>query len=138
MFHISRTVLHAIQALLYLGKVQRIASCGEMHKEMGCPQRYMLQIMRKLVLHDTVVAVRGVTGGYLLDKPLSQISLLEIIEAIEGPVASHLHFQPYGPMPVLEEQLQRVASEFRQSLASVTLDLLASDVSFETLCPSNR
>jgi Rrf2 family protein len=48
----------------------------------------LLQILRNLVTHGILQSTRGVVGGYSLAKPPGEISLLEIIEAVEGPIES--------------------------------------------------
>jgi hypothetical protein len=52
------------------------------------PERFLLQILRVLVTHGILRSTRGVDGGYALTKPADQISLLEVIEAIDGPLDS--------------------------------------------------
>ncbi|MCA9217200.1 MAG: Rrf2 family transcriptional regulator [Planctomycetales bacterium] len=90
MIKLSRTVAYAIQATLQLAQAEsttpvpcsRIASQGEM------PERFLLQILRNLVTHGILQSTRGVDGGYTLVRPASEISILEVIEAIEGPLAT--------------------------------------------------
>ncbi len=50
------------------------------------PERFLLQILRNLVTHDVLDSTRGVDGGYRLRRPPSEISVLDVIEAIEGPL----------------------------------------------------
>ena len=50
------------------------------------PERFLLQILRNLVTHGILRSSRGVDGGYTLIKDPQEISLLDIIEAIEGPM----------------------------------------------------
>src|SRR5215216_4770031 len=84
---LSRTVAYAVRATLQLAQLQsegpvpcsHLASSGKM------PERFLLQILRNLVTHGILRSTRGVDGGYALVRPPHQISLLEVIEAIEGP-----------------------------------------------------
>ncbi len=50
------------------------------------PERFLLQILRNLVTHGILRSSRGVDGGYTLIKAPDEVSLLDIIEAIEGPM----------------------------------------------------
>ena len=52
------------------------------------PERFLLQILRNLVTHGILQSHRGVEGGYSLERPAEQISLLELIEAVDGPLES--------------------------------------------------
>lgn len=52
----------------------------------GVTLRFTLKILRKLVLASLVRSYKGVRGGYELDKPPAQISLKDVIEAVDGPI----------------------------------------------------
>jgi Rrf2 family protein len=54
------------------------------------PERFLLQVLRTLVNEGLLKSTRGVDGGYRLSRPLSQITLLEIVEAIDGPIQPEL------------------------------------------------
>ena len=54
----------------------------------GISQRFLVQILLQLKSAGLVDSTRGVTGGYLLGKPPSQISLAEIVHAIDQPPSS--------------------------------------------------
>ena len=49
--------------------------------------QYMTKIFSALVRADIVTPVRGRDGGYMLSREPSLISLLDVIEAVEGPLA---------------------------------------------------
>ena len=51
------------------------------------PERFLLQILRNLVTHGILGSIRGVEGGYVLERSPEEVSLLEVIEAVDGPVA---------------------------------------------------
>lgn len=53
------------------------------------PQRFLLKIMRSLSAAGIVRSYRGVDGGFALEMPAKDITLLTVIEAMEGPVAIH-------------------------------------------------
>ncbi len=50
------------------------------------PIRFLLKIMPRLTKAGIVKSHRGVRGGYSLARPPQDISLLDVIEAIEGPI----------------------------------------------------
>ncbi len=49
------------------------------------PLRFALKILRKLVSEGIVKSYKGTHGGYTLAKKPSEISLRQVIEAVEGP-----------------------------------------------------
>ncbi len=51
------------------------------------PKQYMVKIFSSLARAGLVTPVRGKRGGYMLSRAPKDVSLLDIIEAVEGPVA---------------------------------------------------
>jgi Rrf2 family iron-sulfur cluster assembly transcriptional regulator len=79
---------YSVRAMLHLArhdgegrqKARLIAAAVEI------PGRYATQILANLVSQGLVNATAGPAGGYQLSRSTDQISLLEIVEAAEGPV----------------------------------------------------
>jgi Rrf2 family transcriptional regulator, cysteine metabolism repressor len=126
---LSRTVGYALQAVMQLAEAEpntptpcsRIASDGNM------PERFLLQILRNLVTCGILNSTRGVDGGYALDRPLEEISLLEVIEAVDGPLEPHHSLTKSLPPESLEQlsaALQKVTATSRQQLDGIKLALL--------------
>ncbi len=86
----SRTVAYAVQAALQLAQSsgREPIPCSRLAAEGHMPERFLLQILRSMVTHGILHSTRGVEGGYTLERPSSDISLLDIVEAVEGPVTS--------------------------------------------------
>ena len=84
----SRTVGYALRATLYLAAEEpnKPVPCSKIAKERDMPERFLLQILRNLVNQGVLRSTRGVDGGYTLAGAPSDVSLLNIIEAIEGPL----------------------------------------------------
>jgi Rrf2 family protein len=87
---LSRTVAYAVQATLQLAQNNSAepVPCSQLASEGKMPERFLLQILRNLVTHGILRSTRGVDGGYALVRPPEELSLLEVIEAIEGPLES--------------------------------------------------
>lgn len=58
----------------------------EISKRQGIPERFLEQVMSSLKRAGLVESVRGAQGGYFLSRNSSDVSLAEIIEAVEGPL----------------------------------------------------
>lgn len=50
------------------------------------PKQYLVKIFASLARAGLVTPVRGKNGGYMLSRDPAQISLLQIVEAVEGPI----------------------------------------------------
>jgi Rrf2 family transcriptional regulator, cysteine metabolism repressor len=85
---LSRTVAYAVRATIQLAQDPSDAPvpCSKLAAEGDMPERFLLQILRNLVTHGILQSTRGVDGGYALTRAPEDISLLDVIEAIEGPM----------------------------------------------------
>ena len=61
-------------------------SAREIADEYGLPMRLLMNLLKQLHRAGLVGARRGTGGGYWLDRLPTQISLIQVIEVIEGPV----------------------------------------------------
>lgn len=122
----SRTLSYAVQALLELSELgdNQPVSCRQLAEMGGMPKRFLLQILRALVTKGILRSTRGVEGGYTLARSASEISLLEIVEAIDGPVSLELPGLTDGN-PEVSAALGGVNSAVRESLAKVRLSQLS-------------
>ncbi len=124
---LSRTVTYAIQAMLQLAESDSTTPvpCSRLAAQGGMPERFLLQILRSLVNHGMLQSTRGVDGGYSLVRPPDEISVLDVIEAIEGPLGGNLPSLLDDPADVSHERLttalQQVTRTARQQLESIKL-----------------
>lgn len=58
----------------------------DISKKRNIPKNYLEQIFNRLTRHGIINSVRGNKGGYLLADPPTDISLIHIIEALEGDI----------------------------------------------------
>jgi FeS assembly SUF system regulator len=63
------------------------ANAPEIADATGLPASTVSQVLKKLAHAGLVVSHRGAHGGYLLGRAPSEISVVELVEALEGPVA---------------------------------------------------
>ena len=96
----------------------------EVAAHMGVPRTFAPQILADLVRADLATSKSGRDGGYRLNRPPEEITLLEVLEAGEGSI---------GVGDTIPNSLQRVWSKateaLRESLATTTLGEVAGDQS---------
>jgi Rrf2 family protein len=83
---ISKRTDQAIRALLVLGERRGdLVSGAELSDRIDATLPYLPQIMKPLISAGWVVSAPGPSGGYRLNGQLSRISVLDVVEVIEGP-----------------------------------------------------
>jgi Rrf2 family transcriptional regulator, iron-sulfur cluster assembly transcription factor len=76
---------YAVRAALALARGDgRLMSVRQIAEEMAVPHRFLSQVMGDLHRAGLVDSVAGRAGGYLLARPGTEITLLEVVEAVEG------------------------------------------------------
>ena len=61
-------------------------SATELADETGVPLPTAQKLMQRLAAHGLLTGTRGAGGGYALARPVTAISLADIVEAVEGPI----------------------------------------------------
>lgn len=91
-FSITRRGEYGLTAMLYMAQPRgdHLAQIHEIAEYCGLPEPFLGQILRLLVRARLVHSKKGVGGGFMLARPADTISFLEVLEALEGPVAVNL------------------------------------------------
>ena len=84
---ITQEADYAIRITYCLAMEGKKIGAKQIAESTGVSLRFALKILRKLILADVIQSYKGVNGGYELKKTPEEISLGEIIEIIDGPVA---------------------------------------------------
>ena len=135
---LSRTVSYAVRATLHLAQLESKGPvpCSKLASDGKMPERFLLQILRNLVTHGILRSTRGVDGGYTLVRPADQISLLEVIEAIEGPYDAALEVGdglPFDSQLKLKDALGEVTTTTRKQLEAIKLSQLLKPPAIEKM-----
>jgi Rrf2 family protein len=85
---LTRRAEYAIRGMLYLASQEegRTAMLGDIAAAMEVPRSFMAKIFQELVNKGLARSSRGVGGGFVIARPPEQITLCEVVEAIEGPI----------------------------------------------------
>lgn len=83
---ITREGDYGIRSVLYLSRqpFKKISYVNEISDAYKIPRSFLAKILQKLVKAKIVRSYRGVKGGFSLAKQAKDISLMDVIEAIEG------------------------------------------------------
>jgi len=84
---VTRKTDYAVRCILYLAQAnEQIANVAEVSRQMHIPKTFLAKIFQKLTKAGLAESIRGMNGGFRLSKNPADISLLDIMEAIQGPV----------------------------------------------------
>jgi Rrf2 family protein len=131
---LSRASNYALHALAFLAGRAPAGPVASHHLAEAdhTPDRFLLKVLRPLVSAGLLRSLKGPNGGYRLARPADKITLLEVVEAVEGPVrgeAPRLNGKGVGPLDArLQAICEQAAEQTRKGLAKVRLSHLVADV----------
>jgi Rrf2 family protein len=130
-------VLHAAAALAQLGP-GGTASAAQLAAHYDLPVAYLSKQLQALVRGGVLSAATGPRGGFRLARPADQVTLLDVVEAVDGgsPFYTCSEIRQRGRGAVQPEQCRKACSlaakmadaeaAWRQSLRAVTIaDIVA-------------
>lgn len=85
---ITRQADYAVRAVLYLARLgpEQRAATSQIAQEQQIPPSFLAKIVSQLSVAGLLQTSRGARGGVSLARSPEQISLLEVVEAIDGPI----------------------------------------------------
>lgn len=78
----------SIMAIIAMQDPSMMVTSDIIYNKLSVSQSYIKKLLRKLVVSNLIESISGSNGGFRLKKDISNISLLEIVEAIEGPIVT--------------------------------------------------
>ena len=86
---ISEASSIAIHSLAFVAGVEGSVNVNRLARETGFSKNHISKVMQTLVKHGYLNSGRGPHGGFEIRKNADEVSLLEIVELIEGKMDSH-------------------------------------------------
>jgi len=89
---LSRKADYALRAVKHLSSLPKgkLGSINSIAAAEAIPREFLAKILKDLTRGGILVSFQGVTGGYRLTHAPKDVSFLEVIEAIEGPLHINL------------------------------------------------
>ena len=115
---ISQKAKYAFKALAHLAGVEPGSSVQieEIASKSAVPRKFLEHILLDLKRNGVVASRRGRSGGYLLIKPPAEITIGQILRAIDGPIA---------PLPCISRTAYRRCSDCSDEKTCVVRKLFA-------------
>ena len=123
---ISRKIDYGLRAMIYLSSIpmESVVPFREIARQMDVPEDFLAKILKTLVDQGLVKSTRGPHGGYALARNPADVSFLDVIEAVEGPVALNVcldgedacgHSTSCTMVDVWRQGQERMLDVYRQS-----------------------
>lgn len=134
----SKTGLHAIRALTFLAmqKEGTYMGAAAIADEINAPRNYLGKLMQTLTQSGILLSLKGYGGGYALSRSPKEISLFDVIDAIEGlggePDCFFGWKQCCDANPcAIHDRWKHIKAAFYQMLRDVSIENLKSGTIFE-------
>lgn len=132
MFRLSKGAEYAILGLIYMASkaTRDFSDIDEISRANSIPRPYLAKLFRMLASRGLVTSFRGREGGFLLARPTAEITLLDIVEAIEGPVLDRGAAEaPGGYASPVQSVIKECIDDAARVLESYSLEGLTEKVS---------
>ncbi len=85
---ISKAGDYALRAVIYLSRqpFARVCTISEIAHAQQVPQSFLAKLMPMLIRGRVVFSIQGPKGDYRLARPPGEITFLDVILAVEGPI----------------------------------------------------
>jgi Rrf2 family protein len=121
---LTRGTDYGIRGMIYLATLPpgHVALVRDVAAAQDVPESYMAKIFQDLSRSGLMISHRGAKGGFSLGRTPEQISLRELIEALEGPIALLPCLDPHRRCERSEDCTLRQTMAATQSLLLEQLD----------------
>jgi FeS assembly SUF system regulator len=132
MLRLSKLTDYGTVVMTYLARsADRLHAASEIAADIHVAAPTVSKILKRLARQGLVISHRGVKGGYSLARPAREISVVEIIDALEGPVGltecgTSAGLCSQESSCSIRANWQHINGAVRQALAGVTLDEMAA------------
>src|SRR5262245_55276238 len=129
---LTRASSYALHAVVFMAaqKLNRPVASHQIAKARGIPERFLLTVLKPLVSERVLISIKGPNGGYRLAKSPADITMLDILEAVDGPIRGQSPFTYMEGDGHLDKRLEAIcnqsAEQIRKQLGKVRVSELAS------------
>ncbi len=127
---VSRSTGYALLAVGYLAQHQDegIILSQDIAKKYNIPLEYLLKILQQLVRANILRSKRGPRGGFNLARNPKKITLLEVIESVEGPMIGQLNLIEVAPRETFSTKTERVYAKAVTQIKGIFAKIKLSDL----------
>ncbi len=126
---ISQKLEYACRALAQLAKTydgKTLTRLEELAQREAISANFLVQILNDLRRGGMIESRRGAAGGYLLSRPASQITLRQIVDAVEPSQLQNTALDHGESGASVRRAWENVSTQLAKNLDEITLESLAS------------
>lgn len=138
----SQTAEYALRAAVALAQdPDKPLTTAEIARRTRVPAGYLSKVLQMLTREDLIKAIRGLHGGYQLRRPAEEITILEVVNAVD-PIkrirSCPLELPEHGEcLCPLHRRMDDALEQVETALGASTLTELLNEATASTpLCPS--
>ena len=134
MLRLSKKADYALMAVKHLAvKPSPSASAREIAEQYDIPVELMAKVLQRLVRSGLLMSTQGTRGGYTLGRPAAAMSVADVIQAIDGPLAitactADKHDCDQYRKCSIRDPLWQIRERIAATLERVTIAELATDI----------
>lgn len=132
---LTRASSYALQAIAFIASLKRDHPTPShfIAQSRRIPERFLLKVLKPLVSARILNSIKGPNGGYRLARAASEISILDVVEAVDGPIRGLIPLNNDGTddgdnaiTKKLEQACNHASEQVRKTLAKIRISDLAN------------
>ena len=124
------SITYALLAIGYLAKnkKKKLVLSQDIAKKYDIPLEFLFKILQLMVKANIVTSKRGPQGGFALARPITKISMVDIIEALEGPMVGYLGLEEFAGREKYalktEKAYEKIVAQTRTAFSKIKISQL--------------
>jgi Rrf2 family protein len=128
---LTRASSYALHAVVHMAGLKQNKPLASHHiaKARGIPERFLLKVLKPLVSARVLHSIKGPNGGYRLARSASDLTMLDVVEAVDGPIRGQAPLSQIEGDGQLDRRLELIcdqsAEQIRKQFQKVRIAELA-------------
>ena len=134
----TKTTEYALQIMSLMAQDEsRLYRADDIYQALKIPYRYLRKLMTNLVKSGLIASEQGVFGGYRIARPLSAITLMDILDASGENVFAETCFFGFGNCALVHKCIMHDKwSSTRDNIRQVLVNTSLAEIKDKGLIPS--
>src|SRR5438128_4173354 len=124
----SSYALHAVVFMAAQKHQNKPVASHHIARARGVPERFLLKVLKPLVSARVLHSIKGPNGGYRLARSANEISMLEVIEAVDGPIRGMAPLSQAQRDGHLDRKLENICNHSAEALRKHLQRVRVSDL----------